>query len=278
MHLQSISEFAPAKINVSLSVRPLGTDGYHPIQSLVQFADIGDTLCFEAAGEIRLQITGPFAEKLKADASNLVLQSAHALAQELGNSDKGAHIHLCKNLPIASGIGGGSADAAAALRGLNRLWNGGLSDAQLANIGAQFGADIAACVYGQTLQMSGRGETIDLLPDQPEFCALLVYPGFSLSTKQVFARFDEMNPNPQAQIGANDLLPAALSIAPQLKGVLEKLQHVGLQGQVHLCGSGPTFFIQFANWNLLQEAKNTLRKTSKDWWIKKTWIGRSHQY
>ena len=152
------SEFAPAKVNLSLRVGPPRADGYHPLDSLVVFADWGDALSAQPADTLTLSLTGPGAEGLQSDTQNLVLKAAYALRAAADQPELGAHLTLDKHLPVAAGLGGGSSDAAAALRVLNRVWDLGFSLKQLAEIGTVVGADVPACVHARPLRMQGIGE------------------------------------------------------------------------------------------------------------------------
>ncbi|MGB8602759.1 MAG: 4-(cytidine 5'-diphospho)-2-C-methyl-D-erythritol kinase, partial [Rhizomicrobium sp.] len=155
----SVREFAPAKINLFLHVGQKRADGFHDLESLVVFARTGDVLTFETADDLTLTIDGPFAGVLSADDDNLVLKAARALAARAKIVPQ-AHITLTKKLPVASGIGGGSADAAAALRGLNTLWGLRFIPDQLRSVGVAFGSDIPVCIEPQAAWMAGRGERV----------------------------------------------------------------------------------------------------------------------
>ncbi len=269
------TEFAPAKINLSLRVGPLQGDGYHSIDSLVTFADFGDVLTFVPADKLQLEIVGPFAGELPVHDNNLILQAARALPQTTGIL-KGARIQLTKNLPIASGIGGGSADAAATLRGLNRLWDCQLKVSKLATIGASFGSDIPACLHGGWLQMRGRGEQIENLPPRPSFAALLVNPGFAVSTAEVFGRFDQMpasDPS-SATEHQNDLSQAAISLCPQIADVLQAFSEIceGADRQF-MCGSGATCLAGFSSQNNARKAARDLQDQHPTWWVQPVTIG-----
>ncbi len=214
----SHSQSAPAKINLYLHVTGQRPDGYHELDSLVVFADVGDRIEVSAGEGLSLEISGPFADGLEADGDNLVLRAAKALAAHT-NKPAHAHLHLVKNLPVASGIGGGSADAAATLKALSQFWNIELEDADihhvahdvadnvdtaralstlfklwrddlggqmLSTIGLELGADVPVCLEGRPVFMGGIGEKLDLAPHLPLAWLVLVNPGVSVSTPSVF--------------------------------------------------------------------------------------------
>lgn len=189
----AITEFAPAKINLSLRVGRAREDGYHPLDSLVSFADWGDTITVREEIALMMSMSGEASEDLIEEENNLVLQAARALQDHAG-IDKGAIIHLHKEIPVASGLGGGSADAAATLRALNQLWELDLELDELAQIGLSIGADVPACVYSRPLRMRGIGEWIELIENFPAFNAVLINPGVKVSTGKVFEAFDETDP------------------------------------------------------------------------------------
>ena len=176
----SVRVFAPAKINLTLEVGRPRADGRHPLRSIVAFADVGDVLEAVATRDLTLTIAGPFAAALPADETNLVLRAARALAAAAGVSI-GAAITLTKNLPIASGIGGGSSDAAAALKALNALWGLGRGEAQLCALARELGGDVPVCVYARSALMTGSGEEFTALALAP-LDAVLVNPLAPLST------------------------------------------------------------------------------------------------
>lgn len=253
------SEIAYAKINLALHVRKRLPSGYHELETIFAFLDQGDVLSVQPADSLKLTISGPFAEGLS-ETDNLVLQAAKIL---VGNASitRGAHLHLDKRLPIASGIGGGSADAAATLRLLNRFWELGLSLADLAELAKPLGADVPACVRSETSRGSGIGQ--DLLPvadDDIRGCsALLVNPLVPVSTADIFAAWDGVDHGAlegdgllsMAKQGRNDLQKPAVALVPTLTDVLQSLeeQHPLL---ARMSGSGATCFALFAT---LEEAK-----------------------
>ncbi len=179
---------APAKINLALHVTGRRPDGYHLIESLVTFADVGDVISIEPSAEDRLTFSGPFGGALVADfGTNLIIKALRALRTHVeGRRCPAVAIHLQKNLPLASGIGGGSADAAAALKGLNALWELELGDAELQQIGLRLGADVPMCLVGGPLIAKGVGDEIEPLAGFPDLPLLLVNPGVGVSTAEIF--------------------------------------------------------------------------------------------
>ena len=199
-----IEEVAPAKINLYLHVGPRRADGLHALDSLLVFVDDGDLLAAAPADEISLEVAGPFASALAAfpAESNLVWRAAEKLKAAVGVKS-GAALTLVKNLPVASGVGGGSADAAAALRALVRLWRIEIDAAALQDIGFQLGADVPACLKREPVFVSGAGEIIRPGPRLPPLWACLVNPGVAMPTGPVFRAFDQANPAPPAPRAAD---------------------------------------------------------------------------
>jgi 4-diphosphocytidyl-2-C-methyl-D-erythritol kinase len=179
--------FAPAKINLCLHVGDKRADGFHDLESLVVFVDAGDVLHFERANDLSLSITGPFADALSNGDDNLVLKAARLLANR-SNADCGARLSLQKNLPVASGIGGGSADAAAVLRGLVSLWNLDISSDELHAVAAELGSDVPVCLKSAPARMEGRGERVIPISEFPYCWLLLINPLVSVSTAEVFRK------------------------------------------------------------------------------------------
>lgn len=240
------SETAYAKINLALHVREKRGDGYHRIESVYAFCEDGDELSANDADSLSLEISGEFRGAL-ASADNLVIQAALAL-RDFAGIERGAALHLQKRLPVASGIGGGSADAAAALRLLNRLWNTGLGDERLEEIGRSLGADVPACVRSEPALGAGKGD--ELTPAELELSGtpvLLLNPRVELSTAEVFGRWDGFDRGPLEdwRRGRNDLESAATSLAPQIDGVLAWLMAQPGASCVRMSGSGATCFALF---------------------------------
>lgn len=280
--MASVTESAPAKINLFLHVGNRREDGFHPLQSLAVFTDMGDRLTFESAPDLSLKIEGPFSEGLAGEGDNLVLRAARALGQD------GASITLTKNLPVASGIGGGSSDAAAALRGLRRLWDADTDDAALQALAAGLGSDIPVCVNAATSFMEGRGEILRAARSMPRIAMLLVNPGVAVPTKDVFAALQTRSgvemALPQGRFSdtadllrfldttRNDLEAPARAIQPVIGEVLTAL--AGLPGALftRMSGSGATCFGIFADDDCCRRAAQALKGAHPDWWIAPTFV------
>lgn len=265
------TETAYAKINLALHVRRRREDGYHDIETLFAFAQHGDQLQASLSDTLGLTIDGPFASGLSADDDNLVMQTANRLRAQFSITN-GASIRLTKNLPVASGIGGGSADAAAAARLLNRLWDIHASEQKLADILAPLGADIPACIFSRTSFGSGTGTALELRDDSnvPTRHLLLVNPLQSVSTAAIFKAWDgedrgavERGDIWQATLsGRNDLEPIAAGICPAITDILNVLARAN-PAMVRMSGSGATCFALFAEAKDLEAAKAHLDPL---WW------------
>lgn len=265
------SEVAFAKINLALHVRRRRADGYHDIETLFAFAQGGDVLHAHVTDALSLEIDGPFGSGLAADDTNLVLQVAALLQSHFGVS-QGAAIRLDKQLPIASGIGGGSADAAATARLLNRLWGIGASEQELADILAPLGADIPACVFSRASFGSGTGTALTFLDDSSITARhlLLVNPLESVSTAAIFMAWDGLDGGAigrgdiwqSAVAGRNDLATMASEICPMITNILERLSQAN-PALSRMSGSGATCFALFDDAASLQTARTIL---NPHWW------------
>lgn len=267
---------APAKINLFLHVGVKRPDGFHALQSLVAFTRAGDDLAFAPGEGVSLSIGGPFGAGLSAGEDNLIVRAARALA-----SDKGAAITLTKNLPVASGIGGGSADCAAALRGLSELWGLGHDALALQKIGETLGSDVPVCITSNPQWMEGRGEVLTALPGLPELPIVLVNPGVGVPTGKVFGALQERRgvdlPLPPAFSGAGDLIaylkdtsndleaPARL-IAPEVNTVLETIADEGALLS-RMSGSGATCFGLFESDDAAKRAAAAMKAAHPGWWV-----------
>lgn len=274
--------FAPAKLNLFLHVTGRRPDGYHLLDSLVVFADCGDVLCAAPAPELSLAVTGPFAAALPEGADNLVLHAASALAAEAGVPAR-ARLVLEKRLPVASGIGGGSADAAATLRLLQRLWGIAPDVAALDRLALRLGADVPVCLGSRPARMTGVGEILEAAPALPPCFVLLVNPGVAVATAAVFrarsapysapARLPEAWPNATAMAAdlaalANDLEAPARSLCPAIGDVLATIAAQPGCLLARMSGSGATCFGLFAEAAAAERAAGATAEAG--WWV---WAG-----
>jgi 4-diphosphocytidyl-2-C-methyl-D-erythritol kinase len=277
-----ITEPASAKINLFLHVGSRRDDGFHPLQSLAVFTQLGDALTLEAAADLSLAVEGPFAEGLEGEGDNLVLRAARALGK------KGARLTLAKNLPVASGIGGGSADAAAALRGLRQLWDVEKDDTALCDIAAELGSDISACVQSAPCFMEGRGEILRGVESMPRLPMLLVNPGVAVPTKDVFAalrnrsgvemtlprgRFsDTADLLRFLETTRNDLEEPARKLQPVIGEVLTAMAALPGALLTRMSGSGATCFGIFADDDCCRRSAEMLKQAFAGWWIAPTFV------
>jgi 4-diphosphocytidyl-2-C-methyl-D-erythritol kinase len=239
------AEPAPAKLNLALHVRGRLPDGRHALETLFAFCTDGDQLEAEAADELSLEIAGLFAGQLSAN-DNLVLRAAEALREATATA-MGARLLLTKKLPVASGIGGGSADAAATLRLLTRLW--GIDPKWAVEIAPAIGSDVPACLLSLSARGTEAGDRLELVQDAgiSGAAALLANPGVPVSTREVFARWDGEDRGPLSdwREGRNDLEAPARELAPAIGDVLDWLRARDGAGFVRMSGSGATCFALF---------------------------------
>ncbi|MEL6680693.1 MAG: 4-(cytidine 5'-diphospho)-2-C-methyl-D-erythritol kinase, partial [Pseudomonadota bacterium] len=268
------TEIAKAKVNLSLHVTGRRPDGYHMLDSLVVFPELGDVLAVEGARTLSLTLDGPYALDLSADADNLVLRAAEMLG-----AGQGAALHLTKTLPVASGIGGGSADAAAALRLLARHWRVEMpAPATLARLGA----DVPVCLKSTSQRMRGIGEDLSDLPPLPPFWLVLANPNQPVPTGAVFdgletvhnapcavpdriACFDDLVETLRGQ--RNDLEAPARQVCPIIGEVLAALADQPLCALARMSGSGATCFGLFERENAALAAADALRVARPGWWV-----------
>ncbi len=264
--MTAICERAPAKINLYLHVGGAREDGLHDLASLFVFTEHGDDIIVEPDDDLSLSIEGPFAGALSGEASsdNLVFRAAQALRQKAGIG-AGANMRLVKNLPVAAGVGGGSADAAAALRALEKLWGVTTPAEDLRALAFDLGADVPACLARAPVFVDGAGEQLSPAPALPPVWVLLVNPGVEMPTGPVFQRFDAEHPAPPApthprfangttgdiaalmRASRNDLEAPAQEIAPAISGLLQSMRkQQGVLG-ARMSGSGATCFALFAD-------------------------------
>jgi 4-diphosphocytidyl-2-C-methyl-D-erythritol kinase len=281
----AVIEAAPAKLNLYLHVTGRRTDGFHLLDSLVAFTEAGDVLHAEPAADLSLALDGPFAASLAGDPENLVLRAARALLAHAHGA--GAALSLTKNLPIASGIGGGSADAAATLRALARLWPA-VKHADLPALAAELGADVPVCLHGTPSFMGGIGEVITPAPRLPPVGVLLVNPLIPLPTPQVFAararldqgfslpaQFAEAPADAEALAGLlgvrrNDLEAPAVGLVPAIATVLEALRATPGCRLARMSGSGASCFALYDDQAVADAASAWIMARHSGWWITPT--------
>ncbi|MEP6342389.1 MAG: 4-(cytidine 5'-diphospho)-2-C-methyl-D-erythritol kinase [Maricaulaceae bacterium] len=279
---------ARAKINLTLHVGQSITagryDGYHPLDSFVVFADVGDQLSYETdENDLSLSLSGAFSAGLKAEDDNLILKAARTFFTYKKIAPQG-HFHLEKNLPLASGIGGGSADAAAALRLLQAAY--GADGLDMMSICEKIGADVPVCFLSQTSHMRGIGEDVEVKSGMGSIAALLVNPGFAVSTARIFKAFDaapkKKDPRPQTwcgdllkttSFGRNDLQDIAMFLRPEIKELIGKLAHLPQSKLARMSGSGATCFALFETQEQARAAKDIICRDHPDYWCIETILG-----
>ena len=282
-----IACFAPAKLNLTLRVGPPRMDGRHPLDSLVCFThSLGDHLSVEAGPDLQLEISGPFGKGLSAGPDNLVCRAAKILA-DVAALPARANIRLVKNLPIASGIGGGSADAAVAMHALNSFWELNLSLPDLLALGAQLGADVPACLTGQPVHMTGTGETLSPVGPLAAMGVVLVNPGVACPTGPVYRVYDALGAGRALEVQRvpdvsdresllayllevpNDLEQAAISLVPEIAEAMEHLAASPYVRFVRMSGSGATCFALYDDESTAQAGKNFVLKglANRGFWV-----------
>lgn len=279
--MTSFSIEAPAKVNLTLHVVGRRDDGYHLLDSLVAFAGMGDTLAFAEADGLSLEVTGPTATKIP-EGENIVLKAARLLAEAAGVTGKGAAITLTKRLPVAAGIGGGSADAAAAIKGLMRLWHLTLPAETLRRVALAVGADVPVCLAGTPSRMMGVGEVLEPAPALPPAWLVLVNPMVPLHTPAVFkartgdfSAADPLTASPPdaaalAQALAarrNDLTPPAIAIEPLVGEVLAAIAATEGCLLPRMSGSGATCFGLYADEAAARAAATRIGGLQPGWWV-----------
>jgi 4-diphosphocytidyl-2-C-methyl-D-erythritol kinase len=283
-------EHAAAKVNLTLRVIGRRNDGYHELESLTVFTDaatLADALTFEPGDAWSLSVDGPFAAASGAAADNLVLKAAHALAREVPAVRPG-RFSLTKNIPAAAGLGGGSADAAAALRLMAAVSGLASDDARIADTARALGADVPVCLASRARIVRGIGEQLSEPVVFERLPALLVNPRIALPTAEVFARFQPedavspaLGPLPRTRgvlagwlAGyGNDLSAAAIRRAPEIAGVIETLKALPGCKLARMSGSGATCFALFLSDREAAAAAAALGRSQPDWWISPTSLG-----
>lgn len=279
---------APAKINLFLHVGSPRADGYHPLESLVAFADIGDDLQFSPGGNaVSIRVDGPFANAAGEPDQNLVLKAARTLKQKAPQV-RGGEFKLTKNLPAGAGIGGGSSDAAAALRLLAESNLLGVNDAAVVEAAREAGADVAVCIDRKARIISGIGQILSEPVSIPALHAVLVWPGRPASTPAVYRAFDEAEMKRSSEFGirasdiprgmsqfieflrkqSNDLTRAAWKVTPRVAEADAALRAVDLALLIRMSGSGSTVFGIYESAEIAQGDAEAIRAKYPDWWVK----------
>lgn len=285
--MTAFSFAAPAKINLSLHITGRRGDGLHLLQSLVAFADIGDTLAMSPARMLTLKVQGPFADALAKGAPNLVMKAAALLRLRCGH-EGGAEMTLTKNLPVAAGLGGGSSDAAAALLGLRRMWILECEDDMLHGIAKMLGSDVPVCLWREPAWLRGAGEQVFPLLRFPAVWAVLANPGVELPTAEVYRRFngqftsagemprefaDVESLVAMLQLQRNDLEIPARALLPVVGEVLDAVAGTSGCLLARMSGSGPTCFGLYADEEKARQAAEWLRQCHPAWWCETVRLG-----
>jgi 4-diphosphocytidyl-2-C-methyl-D-erythritol kinase len=272
---RSIEEVARAKVNLALHVLGRRPDGYHLLDSIVAFADICDRLIFTVADANSLILSGPYAEGLSGS-GDLVLRAREAMARAFGRLIPDLEVRLEKNIPLASGLGGGSADAAATLRALCRLAHLDPSSRAVKDIALSLGADVPVCLSSQPSRMRGIGELVEPMPDLPPFSVVLANPAVALPTAEVFASLGlapgETGYPPLVlpfafETSRNDLTPPAIERLPVISSVLDALRAMAGVRFVRMSGSGATCFAVFDSITDARAAAADLAARHPGWWV-----------
>src|SRR6266540_1769788 len=289
---ESLAAFAPAKVNLTLRVLRRRVDGYHEIESLVAFADLGDDVTLNPGKALAFSISGPTAAAAGPTRDKLILKAAQAFASRLPEARLG-RFHLVKRLPAAAGLGGGSADAAAALRMLARANHLPPGDPRLLTAAAATGADVPVCLDPRPRVMRGIGEILSEPVSLPQLPAVLVNPGVPVPTRDVFAALSSASPLPQhtsaippasreSQLlpllewlsqAANDLEPAAIALQPVIADALAALRGLADCRLARMSGSGATCFGLFESADAAAVAVRQLEAKHSGWWVRTAMLG-----
>ncbi len=293
----SIRVFAPAKLNLFLHLTGCRSDGYHTLQSLIGFADIGDIIEIEPAEHFHFSVEGSFAKTLEKEGTqsddNLVVKAAQSLAQ-IVDKNLDVHIRLTKNLPVAAGLGGGSSDAAATIWGLQEYWGLSRDTPYLWPLLTRLGADVPMCLHCQPQVVKGIGEELGSALLMPEIPVLLVNPLQSCSTTDVFLRGANKVFKDNIDVPAdfssvfeliaflqkcnNDLFDGAVSLLPEISNIMAALETQKNCLLARMSGSGASCFGLFETMNEAEKAAKIIVKDNPDWWVKLAWLNRPERY
>lgn len=293
--MSQLTDYAPAKINLSLHVGPPKDNGRHNLVSLVTFADIdaADVLSAEPASHFSLAVDGPFAKQSGPAKNNLVLKAARAMNDALDGDVPPLAFRLQKTLPCAAGIGGGSADAGAALRLIVRAHGGETAQAMAEAVAPLLGGDVLACFHNLPGFMAGEGDVFEPILSVPRLPALLINPGIDCPTATVFSAYDEVAPKeipehpplPDNRTALrafvswlnentrNSLQSPAMSMHPVITKTLATMQALPGVRMVRMTGSGATCFALFESIDLAEGAADLVQRQNPDWWVQSTLLG-----
>jgi 4-diphosphocytidyl-2-C-methyl-D-erythritol kinase len=286
----ALDRLAPAKVNLFLHVGPVDAEGYHPLASLVAFADVGDVVTVQRAAQSSLTVIGPFGAALEDEGDNLMSRALRALAEVVGADMPPLAVTLDKRLPIAAGLGGGSSDVGAALKAASEFLALDLTDATLAEVAATTGADGAMCLHARSAWAEGRGEVLSFEPRLPPLAALLVNPGAPSPTGSVYHAYDggptanADRPAPPEDWSAasvidwladqrNDLQAPAVALQPAIAEALQAVEALTEVRLTRMSGSGATVFGLFDSLAQARAAGEALTQTRPGWWIMPTTMG-----
>ncbi|RZJ01550.1 MAG: 4-(cytidine 5'-diphospho)-2-C-methyl-D-erythritol kinase [Brevundimonas sp.] len=285
--MAALTALAPAKVNLFLHVGPVDEDGYHPLASLVAFADVGDEITVSPADGLSLTVRGPFAADLGGEGDNLILRALRALGAAAGIGEPGLAVELNKQLPIAAGLGGGSSDAGAALKLARTMLGLELHDVALAEISKAVGADGPMCLHARAAWAEGRGDVLSFEPRLPPLYAVLINPRTPSPTGAVYRAYDLAargqadRPPPPAAWSAgpvidwlsgqrNDLEAPAVQETPEIGRVLAEARGLPEVRLVRMSGSGATVFAVFNTSRSADAAAEAIRHAHPDWWVSST--------
>lgn len=286
-----LTELAPAKINLALHVTGQRANGYHDLESLVVFAELGDWLSLSPGPIDRFEVSGPFAGMLAPGQANLVTKAVDGFRRMWPDLlPQGLDLTLEKNLPVSAGIGGGSADAAATLRLLHRASGYRAAPNQLAELAAQLGADVPVCLASVPCLVEGVGEKVQPLTSFPRMFAVLLNPLIPVPTAQIFQRLGARDNPPMPVLpqplshaallamwfeeARNDLEPAAIEFAPVIGETIAALKKTAGVIGARMSGSGGTVFALYADERLAHDAARSMRSRFPNYWVAGTPIGR----
>ena len=276
---------APAKINLYLHITGMRDDGFHLLDSLIAFTKFGDEITLEPSNDLTITSHGPYATGMPIGEENLMIRIARKL-QKTTSIDKGAAIHVEKNIPVSAGIGGGSADAIAVMRGLIKLWDLKINDEQIYKLALELGTDLPVCYFGKSAFVDGIGENIHPASQLPDCGILLINPNVTLSTPIVFENrkggyspednFINKNFNSPQKLAkllderCNDLTPAARQLVPIIGEILSALKRTPECLAYKMSGSGATCWGLFETFADAERAALALNQQRPDWWIMPT--------